>query len=80
MDVTTLGIVVAAVIATALVLYALDRKTRGEHFDLADAVKIASGAGIVTGGVVYAIGTDSISDIAETVTTATQEMLVGRPA
>lgn len=80
MDVQTLGIVVAIVVAVTIVLYVWDRRTKQKTIDWADAAKLALGAGGISGGVAYAIGgPEAITEIAETVTTAAQDMFVGKP-
>lgn len=79
MDMQTLGFVVGAVVIVAITLYVMDRKSKGTPVDWMDVTKIAVGAGAVTGGVVYTIGTDAVSDVVETATTAAQDMFVGKP-
>ena len=79
MDLQTLAMVVGAVMIVAALLYVLDRRAKKVPVDYTDLGKIVAGAGAVTGGVVYAIGTDAIETVAETVTTTTQEMFVGKP-
>jgi uncharacterized membrane protein YedE/YeeE len=79
MELQTLAMVVGAVMIVAALLYVLDRRAKKVPVDYTDLGKIVAGAGVVTGGVVYAIGTDAIETVAETVTTTTQEMFVGKP-
>jgi hypothetical protein len=79
MDVQTLGMIAGVVAVVAFVLYVWDRRNRKEAVSWVDAAKITLGAGTIAGGVSYAVGTDAVSDIAETVSTATQDMFVGKP-
>jgi hypothetical protein len=44
-----------------------------------DLGKIVAGSGVLTGGVLYSLGTETIVEAAETVTSAAQEMFVGKP-
>jgi hypothetical protein len=44
-----------------------------------DAGKLALSAGGVASGVAYAVGSDGATDAVEAVTTATQDMFVGKP-
>ncbi len=79
MDVQTLGMIAGAVALAAIVLYVLDRWSKKEDVDVVNAAKLGVSAAAVAGGVAYAVGGDDISQVAETVTTATQEMFVGKP-
>jgi uncharacterized membrane protein YedE/YeeE len=79
MELQTFAMVVGAVMIVAALLYVLDRRAKKVPVDYTDLGKIVAGAGVVTGGVVYAIGTDAIETVAETVTATTQEMFVGKP-
>lgn len=82
MDTQTIGIIVAVVVVVTVVLYIYDRRTKQQPVDLADAAKLAMGAGSIAGGVTYAVGGEGISQAVETITKAadvTQEMFVGKP-
>ncbi len=79
MDVQTLGMIAGAVALVVIILYVLDRWSKKEDVDIANAAKLGVSAAAVAGGVAYAVGTDDIAQVAETVTTATQEMFVGKP-
>ena len=79
MDVQSLAIVAGVVAVVALVIYVWDRRTRKETVSWVDAAKITLGAGTIAGGVGYAVGTDAVSEIAETVSSATQDMFIGKP-
>jgi hypothetical protein len=78
-DYQTLGMIVGAVMIVAALLYVLDRRAKTQPVDYTDLGKIAVGSGVVTTGVLYSLGTESVADVAETVTTAAQEMFVGKP-
>jgi hypothetical protein len=47
--------------------------------DYTDLGKIVAGSGVLTTGVLYSLGTEVVSDVAETVATAAQDMFVGKP-
>jgi hypothetical protein len=79
MELQTLAMVVGAVMIVAALLYVVDRRAKSVPVDYTDLGKIVAGAGVVTGGVVYAIGTDTIETAATTAVAATQEMFVGKP-
>lgn len=80
MDTQTLGIVIAIVVVATVVLYVWDRRTKHQPVEWSDAAKLALGAGGISGGVAYAFGgSDDIAGIAEKVTTAAQDMFVGKP-
>jgi hypothetical protein len=79
MDLQTLAMVVAAVMIVAALMYVLDRRAKKVAVDYTDLGKLVAGAGLVTGGVVYAIGTDVIETAVDTVKSTTQEMFVGKP-
>jgi hypothetical protein len=73
----TYGMIVGAVIVVALVLYAMDRRSKEEPIDVMDAAKVGGGAGVLTGGVLYALGG---AEAAEPVMTAVQDMFTGKPS
>lgn len=78
-DYQTLGMVVGAVMIVAALLYVLDRRAKTQPVDYTDLGKIVAGSGVLTSGVLYSLGTDSVVDVAETVTAAAQDMFVGKP-
>lgn len=81
-DVKTIGIIVAVVAATVVILYVYDRRSKHQTVDIVDAAKLAVGAGAIAGGVTYAVGGDSLPAIVESASAATeavQEMFVGKP-
>ena len=69
--------IVSAVVVVALVLYVMDRRGKDQPIDSMDAVKVGGGAGILSAGIVYALGG---ADAAEPVVTAVQEMFTGKPS
>jgi hypothetical protein len=73
----TYGMIVSAVVVVALVLYVMDRRGKDQPIDTMDAVKVGGGAGILSAGIVYALGG---SDAAEPVVSAVQEMFTGKPS
>jgi hypothetical protein len=78
-DLQTLGMIVGAVMIVAALLYVLERRSKGVPVDYLDLAKLTLGSGVITSGVVYTVGTDSVVEVAETVTTAAQDMFVGKP-
>lgn len=79
-DMYILGVIAGVVAVIAFVLYIWDRYSKEIPVDWLDAGKLALSAGGVAGGVAYAVGTDGAVDAVETVTTAAQEMFVGKPS
>ncbi len=72
----------AAVAIVCFILYALDRKSKGEPIAWDTAGKLSLFGGLLTSGVVFATTADvsSVTDIAkEVVPDAVQEMFVGKP-
>jgi len=61
-----------------IILYVLDRWSRKEDIDIVSMAKLGTSAAAVAGGVVYAVGADDVAQVAETATTVTQEMFVGK--
>jgi hypothetical protein len=78
-DYQTLGMIVGAVMIVAALLYVLDRRAKAQGVDYMDLGKIVGGSGILTTGVLYSLGTETVVDVAETVTAAAQDMFVGKP-
>ncbi len=72
--------VVAIVVVASAILYVADRKTRGEPIEIPILAKIASFAGLATGGVVFALQSDTVLDAVASVSEGAQEMFVGKPA
>jgi len=73
----TYGMIVGAVVIVSLVLYAIDRRSKEEPIEVMDAAKVGGGAGVLAGGVVYALGG---AEAAEPVMTAVQDMFTGKPS
>lgn len=78
-----------AVALVAFILYALERKSKGEPISWEHATKLTLFGGLITAGVVFATTADAVSSVAtEVITTAgaiaptipdVQEMFVGTP-
>ena len=79
LDIQTLAVIIGAVAVVAVVLYVWDRRTKQEQIDWGTAGKLATGAGAIAGGVVYAVGDDAVETVVDAVTTAAQDMFVGKP-
>jgi len=73
----TYGLIIGAVVAVAIVLYAMDCRSKDQPIEVMDAAKVGGGAGILTGGVLYALGG---AEAAEPMVTAVQEMFTGKPS
>lgn len=76
-EIYTYGMIVGAVVVVAIVLYAMDRRGKDQPIDVADAAKVGGGAGVLTAGVVYALGG---ADAAEPMVSAVQDMFTGKPS
>ena len=76
-------ITVIAALSVALVcfiVYALERRSKGEPIDWLDAGKLSIFGGVITSGVVFATTTDVVADVAKAVDIpAVQDMFVGKP-
>jgi hypothetical protein len=71
-----------AVALVCFILYALDRKSKGEPIAWDSAGKLSIFGGLLTSGIVFATSTDvsTVVDVAkEMVPDAAHDMFVGRP-
>jgi hypothetical protein len=71
-----------AVALVSFILYALDRKSKGEPISWETAAKITVFGGLVTSGVVFASTTDGVAEVVKTVSENVpnvQDMFVGVP-
>lgn len=74
-----------AVAIVAFILYALERRSRGESISWENAGKLSLFSGIITSGVVFATTSDGLVQIPEIVNTVVekagdvQDMFVGTP-
>jgi hypothetical protein len=73
----TYGMIVGAVVVVAIVLYAMDRRSKDQPIETTDAAKVGGGAAVLTGGILYALGG---AEAAEPMVTAVQEMFTGKPS
>jgi hypothetical protein len=78
-DYQTLGMIVGVVMVVAALLYVLDRRARAQPVDYTDLGKIAGGSGVLATGILYSLGTETVTDVAETVASSAQDMFVGKP-
>jgi hypothetical protein len=78
-DYQTLGMIVGVVMVVAALLYVLDRRARAQPVDYTDLGKIAGGSGVLATGILYSLGTETVTDAAETVASTAQDMFVGKP-
>lgn len=81
-DVYTFGMIAGAVAVIAFVLYVWERTSKSQEIEWMDAGKLALGAGGVSAGIAYAVGSDGVDAAVESVATAaaaTQEMFTGKP-
>jgi hypothetical protein len=72
--------IVGIVVVAAILLYVVDRKSRGEPIDLSILTKITSFSAIVAGGIVFALQSDSVTEAVTAVTETAQDMFVGKPS
>ena len=75
-----------AVALVAFIVYALDRKAKGEPISWETAGKLSLFGGLITSGVVFATGTEGVTEAMKTVKenmpalpSAVQDMFVGVP-
>jgi hypothetical protein len=71
-----------AVALVCFILYALDRKSKGEPIMWDTAGKLSLFGGLITSGVVFATTSDIpqvIETVKETIPEITQDMFVGKP-
>lgn len=71
-----------AVALVAFIVYALDRKAKGEPISWDSAIKLSLFGGIVTAGVVFATTTEQVVQVINTVKESVpdiQDMFVGVP-
>lgn len=71
-----------AVAIVAFILYALERRSKGQPIEWADAGKISIFSGLVTSGVVFATTAEAVPEVVATVTekvAEAQDMFVGTP-
>jgi hypothetical protein len=79
-------IAAVAVAMVAFILYALERKSKGEPISWEHAGKLTLFSGLITSGVVFATtaeGVSSVTDVASTVAekiSDVQDMFVGTPS
>jgi len=76
-------IIPIAAVSVALVcfiVYALERRSKGEPIDWVDAGKLSMFGGIISAGVVFATTTDVVTDAVKTMEIPNvQDMFIGRP-
>ena len=75
-------IAAVAVALVAFIVYALDRKSRGEPISWDSAIKLSLFGGIVTAGVVFATTTEQVVEVINAVKETVpdiQDMFVGVP-
>ena len=71
-----------AVALVAFILYALERKSKGEPISWDSALKLSLFGGLLTSGVVFSTSSDSMPDLTKVLPTSletVQEMFVGKP-
>ena len=76
-------IIAIAAVSVALVcfiVYALERRSKGEPIDWTDAGKLSLFGGLISAGVVFATTTDVVTDAVKTMEIpSVQDMFIGRP-
>ena len=67
--------IVAVVAFAAVALYVVERYTRAKKVDVLDGAKLGVLSAGLTGGVLYAMGDETVATVVETA----QDMFVGKP-
>ena len=74
-------IAAVSVALVCFIVYALERRSKGEPIDWVDAGKLSMFGGIISAGVVFATTTDVITDAVKTMEVPNvQDMFVGKPS
>ena len=69
-----------AVALVAFIIYALERKMKGEPISWEHALKFSIFGGLITGGVVFASNSEDMPDLTKVIDMpSVQEMFVGQP-
>jgi hypothetical protein len=71
-----------AVAIVAFILYALDRKAKGEPISWETAGKLSLFGGLLTSGVVFSTTAENVTEVVKQVSetvSSTQDMFVGQP-
>lgn len=73
---------IAIVSLGAVILYLLDRYSKNEEIQWADAGKIATISSLLTGGILFAVATDVGGTVVDAIKhgASESEMFVGRPS
>lgn len=79
-------IAAVAVAMVAFILYALERKSKGEPISWEHAGKLSLFSGLITSGVVFSTTADAVSNVTDVASTVVekvadvQDMFVGTPS
>lgn len=76
----TVLMIIGMVVVASIALYVIDRKSRGEPIELSILAKISSFSAIVSGGIIFALRSEYVSEAVTTVTETAQDMFVGKPS
>ena len=75
-----IAIAAISVALVCFIVYALERRSKGEPIDWTDAGKLSLFGGIISAGVVFATTTDVVTDAVKTMEIpSVQDMFIGRP-
>jgi hypothetical protein len=73
-------IAAVSVALVCFIVYALERRSKGEKIDWLDAGKLSLFGGIITAGVVFATTTEAVADVVKNMEIPNvQDMFVGKP-
>jgi len=73
-------IAAVSVALVCFIVYALERRSKGEKIDWLDAGKLSLFGGIITAGVVFATTTEAVTDVVKNMEIPNvQDMFVGKP-
>jgi hypothetical protein len=75
-----IAIAAISVALVCFIVYALERRSKGEPIDWVDAGKLSLFGGIISAGVVFATTTDVVTDAVKNIDIpSVQDMFVGKP-
>lgn len=72
-------IVPCAVALCCFIMYALDRRSKGEPIVWESALKLTALGGVLAGGVVFSLGSEGVQEVAAALPSVTQDIFVGTP-
>ncbi|NBR60729.1 hypothetical protein EB118_02650 [bacterium] len=77
---TSVLVIILVIAVGSILVYAVERYTKNRPFEWMDASKIGLLSGAGAGGIVYALGGESVTSVVSSVTDSVQDMFVGKPS